>query len=154
MSSSSACFNDAKEYYHERLQETQGQQGMPATLSINENINLIKQFCFRFDDVFMVVDALDECVDRKGFTCGLRRFREENENIKLLLTSRYEVDLERLIAPVASHRLALKEYMKSDIKMYLNAEIETRLQQGTLKLRQKSLVSDIVTAIEGKADGM
>lgn len=151
---SSACFNDAKEYYYERLQKTQGQQGKPAAISRDEKISLTKQFCFRFDKVFMVVDALDECTDRAGFASGLQRFLGENSNVKILLTSRHEMDLERLITPVASHRLALKEYMKSDIKKYLQAEIETRLQQGTLKLRQKGLVSDIVAKIEEKADGM
>jgi hypothetical protein len=102
----------------------------------------------------MVVDALDESTDRSGFSRGLRSFLDENENIKLLLTSRQEVELERLITPVASHRLALKDYMRSDIKSYLIAEIGARIGQGTLKLGRKPLISDIVAAIEEKADGM
>lgn len=90
---------DTQEYYHERLQKTQGQQGAPATPLIGENINLIKQLCFRLDAVFMVIDTLDECPERKDFSRGLRSFLEENENIKLLLTSRQEVELERPITP-------------------------------------------------------
>jgi hypothetical protein len=152
--SNADCFNDAKQYYHERLQKTQGREGTLAMLSIDENISLTKQLCSRFDIVFMVIDALDECSDRSGFSRGLRSFLEENGHIKILLTSRQEVDIERLLVPIVSHRLALKEHMKSDIKLYLAAEIRTRIEQGTLKLRQNGLFSDIIAAVEGKADGM
>jgi hypothetical protein len=79
---------------------------------------------------------------------------EENAKIKLFLTSRDEVELVRLVSPASSHHLALKEFMRSDIGTYLTHETATRLAQGTLKLRQKSLASDIVAAIEEKADGM
>jgi hypothetical protein len=84
----------------------------------------------------------------------LRSFLEEKGKIKLLLTSRQEVGLDRLIDPIASHRLPLKEYMGSDIKSYLSAELRTRIEEGTLKLGQKSLVADIAAAIKKKADGM
>jgi hypothetical protein len=102
----------------------------------------------------MVVDALDECADRSAFLGGLKSFLEEKGNIKLLLTSRQEVDLDRLIDPIASHRLPLKDYMGSDIKSYLSAELRSRIEGGALRLGRKSLVADIAAAIEKKADGM
>jgi hypothetical protein len=147
-------FNYAKEQYYEKLQKTQGQQGTPAKLSIDEYISLIKQFCLRFGKVFMAVDALDECTDRSGFFRGLLKLLEESPTINLFLTSRYEVDLERVINPVASHRLALKEHMRSDIRTYLYAQTTTRIGQGSLKLRQENLAANIIAALEEKADGM
>jgi len=102
----------------------------------------------------MVVDALDECADRSGFLDGLMSFLKEKGKFKLLLTSRQEVDLDRLIDPIASHRLPLKDYMGSDIKSYLNAELRTRIEEGALKLGRESLITDIAAAIEKKADGM
>jgi len=147
-------FNYIKEQFHEKLQKTQGQQGTPAKLSTDEYISLIKQFCLQFEKVFIVLDALDECVDRSGFFRGLLRLSEDSPTINLFLTSRYEVELERVINPVASHRLALKEHMRSDIRMYLYAQTTTRVRQGSLKLRQENLVANIIAALEAKADGM
>jgi hypothetical protein len=151
--SNSDCFNEAKQCYHERLLKIHGQQHTP-TLSIYEYISLIKQLCFIFDTVFMVVDALDECADRSDFLDGLMSFLKEKGKFKLLLTSRQEVDLDRLIDPIASHRLPLKDYMGSDIKSYLSAELRTRIEEGALKLGRESLIADIAAAIEKKADGM
>jgi hypothetical protein len=147
-------FNYTKEQYNEKLQKTQGQQGTPAKLSIDEYISLIKQFCLRLEKVVVVVDALDECADRSGFFRGLLKLSGESLTINLFLTSRYEVELERMINPVASHRLALKEHMRSDIRTYLYAETTTRIGQGSLKLRQESLVANIIAVLEEKADGM
>jgi hypothetical protein len=146
-----SCFDVAKKFYLERLPKSQGQ---PATLSIDEKISLIKQLCLSLNTVFIVVDALDECTDRDSFSRCLLSLSEGNPKIKLFLTSRYEVELERLVFPMASHHLSLKEHMRSDIKSFLNHETATRLAQGTLKLRQEGLAVDIVSAIEEKADGM
>jgi hypothetical protein len=147
-------FNGAKEYFHERLQKSQGQQGAPPLLSIDENISLLKQFCLKLEAVFVVIDALDECTDRGDFIHSLLSLSEGNPKVKFYITSRYEVELERLMSPISSHSLALKDYMKSDIRTYLIAETSTRIAQGTLKLRQEGLSADIIAAIEEKADGM
>jgi hypothetical protein len=84
-------FNDAKDYYHESLQKTQGQQGAPPVPSIDENISLIKQFCLKLEAVFVVVDALDECANRGNFFRGLLSLSKENTKMRLFMTSRYEV---------------------------------------------------------------
>lgn len=148
---SADCFNIAKQQYLERLPKTQGQ---PASLSVEENIKLIKQCCLILGKVSAVVDALDECADREIFLRGLLSLSEQNPKFKLFLTSRFEVDLERIISPKSSHHLALAEHMRSDIKVYLTQEITSRLAKGNLKLCQESLAQDIVAAIEYKADGM
>jgi len=145
---------DAKKYYHERLQKTLGQQSTPAKLSLDENVTFIKQLCSRFETVFMVIDALDEASDVYALLEGLKSFRHEVGNIKFLLTSRQEVELERLITPIMSHRLALRDHMRSDIRSYLRADIRKRIAQGTLNIRRESLVEEITAAIEDKADGM
>jgi hypothetical protein len=108
----------------------------------------------KVETAFVVVDALDECADRGCFFRGLLSLSEENPNVKLLLTSRYEVELQRIIYPVASHHLTLEEHVRSDIRMYLTHETATCLDQGTLKLRHESLAADIADAIEEKTDGM
>lgn len=76
---------DAKEYYHERFQKSQGQRGTPPLLSIDENISLIKQFCLKLEVAFLVLDGLDECTNRGEFIQGLMSLSEENSRIKLFI---------------------------------------------------------------------
>jgi hypothetical protein len=99
------------------------------------------------------VDAVDECEGLGTFMPGLANLIS-NSNISLLLTSRHDVDLVRAIEPLAKYRVPVVENMRDDIHQYLVMQTRTRVEGGSLKLRDKSLETSIVTELEKKADGM
>ncbi len=101
----------------------------------------------------LVVDAIDECSNVQSFVAGLESLTSRS-NIKLLVTSRNEVETELAMTPLAKFQMCLPEHMKDDIHTFLTNETQNRVKQGSLKLRQKELAGDIVAALEAKADGM
>jgi hypothetical protein len=44
--------------------------------------------------------------------------------------------------------------MRNDIKIYLETEINSRVGQRSLKLRESWLKAEIATSLEAKADGL
>lgn len=103
------------------------------------------------------MDALDECTNLLGFVDGLRNIADrtmEGTDIRLLITSRHEVSLERAIKPFASFDICLVDYMREDIKTYLITEVQKRIDRRESKLCRKDLSVDIQSALEKKAGGM
>lgn len=147
------CLEDAKQRYHERTRGVEGPKAAARPFSVSEYIRFIQQLCLKWESVSLVVDAVDECSGLDTFVDGLRNLWS-GANVRLLLTSRHDVDLKRAIEPIASYKIALVENMKNDIEIYLKTEIRKRIAAGTLKLKQKELEELIATALEAKADGM
>jgi hypothetical protein len=103
--------------------------------------------------VNLIVDAVDECVGLSTFMGGLN-YLIKGSNIKLLLTSRHDVELQRTIEPIADFQISVAEFMWDDIEIYLAAEVTRRISIGLLKFREKNLDSIIVEALKNKAHGM
>jgi hypothetical protein len=126
---------------------------VPKPLSTAEYIDLIRKLSSRWTSVRLVIDAVDECEDLGTFVLGLSAL-VKNSNISLLLTSRHDVDLVRAIEPISKYRVSVMENMRDDIHQYLLVHVKKRIQEGALKLRDKSLELSIINELEHKADGM
>jgi hypothetical protein len=148
-----ACFEDAKRWYHERTTGVEGPKAAARPLSVSEYILFIQQLFLRWESVSLVVDALDEFSRLNTFVDGLANLWR-GSNIRLLLTSRHDIDLKRAIEPISDYKIALAENMTNDIEIYLKTEIRNRIAAGKLKLKQKGLEELIVSALKAKADGM
>lgn len=103
--------------------------------------------------VYLIVDAVDECVGLSTFMGALNGLIT-GSNIKLRLTSRHDVELQRKIEPIANFQISVADFMWADIKTYLTAEVTRRIGLRLLKFKEKNLDSWIVEAIRNKADGM
>jgi hypothetical protein len=147
------CFEGLKHRYVNILWGARGSK-VAKKLDNLDYVELIHDLCLRWGSVNLVIDALDECSFLSNFIGGLKLLIAEKSNIRLLLTSRHDVELKRLIAPITTYQLPVVEYMRVDIRTYLSAEVESRLALGSLKLRQDSLAAEIVAALEERADGM
>ena len=147
------CFEDAKYWYEERLRTVAGDTTAAKSLSTSEYIKFINQLCLRWESVSLVVDALDECVGLDSFVGGLKEFLG-GSNVRLLLTSRHDVELKRVLGPIADYQISVMENMSEDIETYLVTEIQHRVASGTLKFKQKGLDTLIISAIVEKANGM
>ena len=137
----------------------------------------------QFDSVFLVLDALDECtLDQRKTLCEFvlamitpsatapavqsmnRTLVQTTSNetsqrprgiLKLFITSRKESDLERAFLQNSVPTIEMEaEKVDRDIEDYVKAQIEQRLQDGDLVLKNMALKEKILTALTKKAGGM
>ena len=115
----------------------------------------------QFGRIFFMLDALDECpleqrkelcefilsiVDTTGTSQGI---------VKLFVTSRKESDIERAFQQQSIPTIEVEAAkVDNDIKAYVEAQIELRLQNGSLRLRDTSLKDRILNVLTSKAGGM
>jgi len=76
--------------------------------------------------VYLVLDALDECEDRRNLLESLRDLRSWNqEHVHVLATSRRETDIEDVLGTVASDAISLEEcVVDGDIVIYVRHQLQ------------------------------
>lgn len=129
-------------------------EGKPATApSAKELCQFLQTITTYFQNAFIIVDALDECVkDRSHIVDLLRSLNASGDsNIKTLFTSRREVDIEDLLSEYEQVSIAARS---SDLKLYVASEIEQRIQRKQLRLRDPALKEHIMERLIGGAEGM
>ena len=109
------------------------------------------------------MDALDECtlVQRKDLTKFILSIADTTststgqEIVKFLVTSRKELDIEQSFQQKLIPTIEVETTkVNNDIKIYVGAQIELRLQDGRLSLRNMALKDKIFSALTTKAGGM
>lgn len=146
-----ACIAEAKRWRDERVMSIGSAISKP--LALSEYISLIRKLCLGWKRVVLVIDALDECSDVDQLVDGLMVLAG-GSNLRLLLTSRFDVEMQRAIEPLASLQVSLSECMQDDIRTYLISETRTLIARRTLKFRSSDLEQKIVSELAKKADGM
>ena len=120
--------------------------------------NIFLAIIKQLDCMFFVVDALDECTldERKNFCKFLLSITDTSTGIvKLFVTSRKESDIERAFQQKAIQKIEIEAAkVDSDIEAYVRAQIELRLQDGSLSIRNMALKDKILSALTKKASGM
>ena len=104
-------------------------------------------------NVLLVVDGLDECaLDRSTIVELLDSLNKpSSNNLKTLFASRNEHDIQAVLSDSVRISIAAKS---ADLRMYVAAELQRRMDRGSLKLRNLSLKEHIMERIVNKADGM
>lgn len=128
------------------------------SLTMEPSTKLFRAELSRFDETFIVVDALDECSkeERKllvSFFTGL--IRSNPHGIKILLTSRPESDLEQLLKDNGKFLINANDTTK-DIRPYVEAVLTDHITNranldGEVKAELKQLLVDTISS---QADGM
>ena len=117
----------------------------------------------QFDRIFLVLDALDECTP--GQREDLYKFILNSVNttstgtkqgiVKAFVTSRKDSDIERAFQRESISTVQIEAAkVNSDIEAYVKAQVELRLQNSSLRLRDMALVNNILNILTTKADGM
>jgi hypothetical protein len=118
--------------------------GMYSTL-----ISLVSEF----DQVYICLDALDECTDRKWLLGLVKRILKESlTHLNILATSRKERDLEASLTKIASKCIDLQNAeVDADIQRYIEDELskDWKLTEPPAKVKE-----DIKKALTEKAKGM
>ena len=115
--------------------------------------------------VFFVVDALDECTpdERKSLCKFLLSITDtastssspSQGTVKVFITSRKESDIEQAFQQKVIPVIEIEATkVDSDIAVYVKAQIELRLQSGSLCIRNMALKDKISSVLTTKAGGM
>lgn len=126
--------------------------GLRTRPSLREYTGLLQSHIDRFSNVFIVVDALDECSEHDGVRdTFLAQLRSLLPNVRLLVTSRHIASLDQAFD--ASTRLEIRAN-DEDVATYLQLRIE---EQALLRSHIKAdpnLKDTIIDTIIDKANGM
>ncbi|CAK5271110.1 unnamed protein product [Mycena citricolor] len=106
--------------------------------------------------VILVIDGLDEYPNPERMKSLLpfleELHRRKTPNLRLLLASRPEHDIESCLKPLATHLLDLqdkKEIREDDIASFVHAQVEKHCSRWSIATREKA-----EKALNEKADGM
>lgn len=115
--------------------------------------SVIRQMIDRSSRVFLVIDALDECEDRKVLLESLEYLRSWNQgNIHTLVTSRRETDIEASVAFIATEDISLEEsVVQGDILCFVQHQL---LHDAKLSRWPESVREEIQSALLAGAQGM
>ena len=148
-----------------------------------ELVDIFSTIIYQFDCIFLVLDALDECTldqrrDLCGFILGItktndlsmataaqdtdtaltdtsQKTMDSRGILKLFITSRRESDLERAFLRNSIPTIEMEATkVDRDIEDYVKAQIQQRLQDGRLGLKNIALAEKILTTLTTKAGGM
>ena len=120
--------------------------------SLNETAGLLGSQVEKFDSVYIVIDALDECPEqdqtRKSFVaevCGLL------PKVRLMVISRDIPSIENMFKQAT--RLEIRAY-DEDVKNFIESQMEQRDELVDLLEGQDDVRSRIVSTVMEKTNGM
>lgn len=127
--------------------------GLPRKPRVMELTMALSSMTSKFDQVFIIVDALDECGEHTASVVEtLVSFVNDDDNVCTALLSRDEDeirfglgdDFENL--EIAAH--------SEDVAEYVSSEIQERVRTGRLRVGDNDLLADIQRTLVDKAHGM
>ena len=134
----------------------------PSTEDLKAIFRAIAQ---KFSRMFLVLDALDECTqEQRGELCSFffdivapkpGSKPTGRSTVKLFVTSRKEPDIERAFGKRSFPTIEIEAAkVNDDIAVYTRAQINSRLADGRLTLKDMTLEDTILNALTVKAGGM
>jgi hypothetical protein len=103
--------------------------------------------------VIVVIDALDEAVNRHDLLEGLFTTAKSARNINLFLTSRKEHDIEQCFETLSKLSINSAD-IATDIELFVANQLESLIKRKKLKLRDQNLHIEIQDVLTKSADGM
>ena len=116
--------------------------------------DLLVDMASSFNNVMIIVDALDECGTQNKFVTRLLsglNSSDEAGNIKTLFLSRNEEEIREVLEEYDQVSIAARGI---DLRLFVGAEIELRIRNKDLRIRDESLKQDIMERLVEGADGM
>ncbi|KAL2813360.1 ankyrin repeat-containing domain protein [Aspergillus granulosus] len=106
-----------------------------------------------FDELYIVVDALDETEDRECVAYAFRKISETCKSSRVLVTSRHEIDIARAFEG-SNNTSITPTNIAADIEMYIRSEVKAKITAKKLKLRDPGLQDVICERLIDGAHGM
>jgi len=124
--------------------------------SLDELRDLVLTMSSSFNDVMIIVDALDECGTAMQVRSITRLLASLNDGrglgiCKTLFLSRDEPDIREILEDYDHNSIAASS---SDLRLYVGAEVEIRTRNGDLRIEEQNLKEQIMERLVEGADGM
>jgi hypothetical protein len=114
--------------------------------------DLICRVAKEHKNVFLVIDALDECDDRAKLFPILGHLAH---CLRLFIASRDEGDIRTSFEEFASHSIPIRPSdIQDDIERFVREEIQHRIRNKRLLVGDKHLVDQVAETLMKGADGM
>jgi Cdc6-like AAA superfamily ATPase len=116
-------------------------------------LSMLEAVAENFSRVYITIDALDESVNRENLLKLLRTIEEHTKlgQIRILATSRKELDIERALLPLAAELSLSNPYVDDDIRLF----VKSRLREDPKYSRwPESLRNETEVALLKGAKGM
>jgi hypothetical protein len=126
-------------------------------LTQSDHLTLIKTMMPCFQHVFVIVDALDESDNPEAMVQVFKELLSSSSakgKVHIFLTGREEIDLERALEPLSPIRISTSQNIRKDIYSFIDSEVDDRVVQRKLKLRDADLATTIKQSLFTAADGM
>jgi hypothetical protein len=126
-------------------------KGSSSTVSVDNLESIFEKVTSSIDEVYLVVDGLDECENREELLATLSSLPSYNQSssINLLVTSRPETDIDNAFS--GKPRLQIDHLVRSDISAYISWRLA---HDEKLKRIKPDLKREIQEKLEAKGAGM
>jgi len=152
---SDECSRQAEQIFEEKTKDSD------RPLNLEEYVALVKRFLGAFEEVFIVIDALDEASEKESILNIVTEFLSPPQDssevkiqiprVKVLMTSREDLQIRSNLERVSHLHFSMHESIPEDVAFYVKMDVQRRISDRKLKLRNKSLASQICDMIIDRA---
>jgi hypothetical protein len=129
-------------------------RGKGSRPTLDEYLEMLQSLSNEYSEVYAVIDALDECVDKSRKTIWnalIANLKKRVANLRLLYTSRHIDHIERAVPGSVCIEIQATEH---DLKTYIEAQIECQTELSIFCRQDVNLRTDILNAVISKSEGM
>ena len=131
-------------------------RGKGTNPTLTEYLNLLRLLAKECSDVYIVIDALDECVEEDGqpiWSELIIRLQEYMVNLNLLYTSR-DMDTRNTAEIFRNSTVIPIRATETDIRTYATEQLQSKNVLLQFCREDPTLQEDILQAVVSNADGM
>ncbi|CAD6587468.1 MAG: hypothetical protein ASARMPREDX12_002854 [Alectoria sarmentosa] len=140
-------FSDTR--YRSRMAMQAESVAQPSLLELS---NTLHDSMEEFDHIYIILDALDECVERQKLLPIVRRLLySKTGKTHIFVTSRSDADLEEYLTPIATAHVLIESHLiEPDIRSYIQEQLNDnpRLRRWPKKFRER-IKSALMTGAQG-----
>ena len=129
-------------------------QGKETSPTLGECLTVIQSLSKDCSEVYIVIDALDECIDKNGQMLWnelLDKLEDSVHNIRLLYTSRHMENAEGVLKNSTQIDIRASE---ADMKAYVQMQLKSNYRLLGFCKKDPKLEEAILEVVVSKADGM
>jgi hypothetical protein len=117
-------------------------------------LELLRKLSQAFEAVYLIIDGLDECGKQANEVASIFTSISDLDDspISVAILSRHEMEIHEVLIS-SFHHLDVEAY-KDDVRLYVAAEIQSRIQSKRLRLRNMAIKDEIMHVLIDKNGGM
>jgi hypothetical protein len=125
--------------------------------SLEKYVSILLEVSQTFDQVFLVIDGLDECDEdeRQSVIQSCQHLLTASHSCRIFISSRREDDIEREFLRQNVPMIPIEaRNTKADIEAFVHKEVRELITSNKLRLQNQDLMQRIISTLVDEADGM